>query len=511
MHQIERCFAGLTDVIENILNLKAPELPHPTGLILASLHRNAKAALALAPDGLLNESYLLMRVAIDAGVTFTYLIESDDAERKSYVAQAPASIYLKSATPQELLLQAKASEALDSVPPHSLKPIRERIDALTSKGVINGDAWLVVVASVFPHSSELLRGGLHAYVPPFLKEDKPGQTRRAGDHLTTLYFLVGEVLCEIIGICSKHVAIPQLNEGAQRLRARLHSLMERATDGIDDPVQGTWGRLEMVEHLGSREISKCLADFEAAFELTYEAAVIAPTLRKATQRAEFRHAALYLRRALNDFRAVWILLARGYTSQAAACAGSLFEASLATACLLRPDKIQEFEAKLNSATGNDFPWKPMHMAKVACAGVGKDINDPNPDFQNAWRSLYARYAWLSKIRHSTFQSVIHDIGSSRMDCGQYVVMAVPNATEEDLPVKLGVAIGAIADLQRAISAVVKALGYGEETGVATFDERMRLAGEKIGELVKRLSEMENPITIQRTEFLRRHPPVPKGN
>jgi hypothetical protein len=325
-----------------------------------------------------------------------------------------------------------------------------------------------------------------------------------------LYFMVGEFLFELICICSKRLNAPQFKDEAERFRCRLMDLMEKAHMGIDDPVQGTWGRLERVEHLGLQRISKHLADFEHAFELTYEAGVIAPTLRKVNQHSEFRHAALYFRRALNDFRAVWVLLTQGYTSQASTCAGSLFEASLATICLLKSENVQDFEAKLQSPTGNDFPWKPMKMAKMACAD-GKDLNDPSPDYQNAWRSLYARYAWLSKIRHSTFQSVLHDTSASMLDHGQYVVMAIPNSAEEDIPVKVGIAIGALADLQHAISAMTKAFGYGEQTGNPLFDERMRRSGEKIGDLVKKFSDLNNPITIQRTEFMLRHPPVPKTN
>jgi hypothetical protein len=252
--------------------------------------------------------------------------------------------------------------------------------------------------------------------------------------------------------------------------------------------------------------SNDLEEFEDVFQLSYEVGVIIPTLPHEKQKESYRHAALYLRRALNDFRSVWVLLEMGYTSQASTCAGSLFETSLATICLLKPEKIVEFEAKLNSATGNDFPWKPMHMAKVVCA-EGRDLDDPSPEYQNAWRALYARYAWLSKLRHSTFQSVIHDSKAAMTDSG-YAIIAIPNSSDADLPVKIAIAFGAIADLHNAINSWVKAFGFIDKTGVATFDERLKLADEKIALLMKRHSMLKNPISIQRTEFIRRHPPVP---
>ncbi len=195
----------------------------------------------------------------------------------------------------------------------------------------------------------------------------------------------------------------------------------------------------------------------------------------------------------------------GYTSQASSCAGSLFETSLATICLLKPEKIREFELKLSSQTGNDFPWKPMHMTKFVCADGG-DLEDPNPEYQNRWRALYARYAWLSKIRHSTFQSVVHDAKAAMLDSG-YAIIAVPNSCEEDLPVKSAICFGAIADLHNAINSWVKAFGFDEKTGDPAFDDRLKLADAKIVSLMKQHSMLKNPISIQRTEFMRRHPPV----
>jgi hypothetical protein len=285
--------------------------------------------------------------------------------------------------------------------------------------------------------------------------------------------------------------------------------MQRMHSGIDDPVQGGWDRLDRIEHWGRRRISRQLAEFENGFRLSYEAGIIAPALGHDGKPKKFKHAALYLRRALNDLRAVWVLLSTGYTSQAATCAGSLFESSLACSCLLRPEKIQAFEARLTSATGNDFPWGPMEMTRMLCA-EGGDLNNPDPEYQNAWRSLYARYVWLSQLRHSTFQSVVHDVGGSKLDCGEYVIMALPNCTEADLPVKLGIAVGALADIQQATRSFVTACGFGEQTGNALFDNRMHEAHERLTDLVRCLSATKNPITIARTRFLLRHPPVERN-
>jgi hypothetical protein len=90
-------------------------------------------------------------------------------------------------------------------------------------------------------------------------------------------------------------------------------------------------------------------------------------------------------------------------------------------------------------------------------------------------------------------------------------MAIPNCDEADLPVKLGIAVGALADIQDATGSMLKAFGYGEQTDRTLFDDRWRKATEELSGLIQRVSNLENPITIARTRFLRRHPPVSNPN
>lgn len=317
-----------------------------------------------------------------------------------------------------------------------------------------------------------------------------------------------EILCDSIRFCSNHIHVEQLYLRAKRIHEQVVRIMDKRILGIEDPVQGGWSRLERLEHLASKRLSPQLEEFEDAFKFSYEAALVAPTLRKQSDVGKFRHAALYFRRALNDLRATWVLLTNGYTAQASTCAGSLFESCLASICLLDDANVREFETKLQSPTGNDFAWGAMAMAKMVCA-KGHDLIVPNPKYENSWRSLYARYVWLSQIRHCTFQSVVHEVAAGKLDCGDYFVMAVPNCTDQDLPVKIGIAVSALADLQDATNAFVSALGYEGVTGNVLFDERKRRAEEVIAKLVGKFSQMKNPITIARTKFVIRHPPLPE--
>ena len=177
-HEMEVCFAHMVKVLEEILCTKIKAFPHPTGILLANIHQNANAALSLTPDECLNEVYLIMRVLVDTGITFSCLLVSDDTERKKYFEQSPARPFLKSSTPEQLLEQAKALAEVDAIPPHRMSSIRERIEILGRKAGVDRDACLMVVASVFPHSSEVLCGGPYAYALRFMQGAVSGRSSR---------------------------------------------------------------------------------------------------------------------------------------------------------------------------------------------------------------------------------------------------------------------------------------------------------------------------------------------
>jgi len=83
-------------------------------------------------------------------------------------------------------------------------------------------------------------------------------------------------------------------------------------DGLS-PVDGLWARMESIEINASVTILKQLQDFAELFKNAYEAGVIVPTLKPAiSPEVNLQCAALLLKRALNDFRGVWILLIKAF-------------------------------------------------------------------------------------------------------------------------------------------------------------------------------------------------------
>ncbi len=178
-HEMQLCFAKMVKVLEEILAAEGKNLPHPTGLLLANMRQNARAILSVANDESVNEAYLVMRVLVDTGVSFGCLLVSDESERKKYFEQTPSSTYLRGATPEQLLDEAKSLGEIDVIPAHRLNTLKHRIEFLARKAEIKHDAWLMIAAAIFPHSSELLCGGPYAY-SRCLSTGK-GEGRRASD------------------------------------------------------------------------------------------------------------------------------------------------------------------------------------------------------------------------------------------------------------------------------------------------------------------------------------------
>jgi hypothetical protein len=93
--------------------------------------------------------------------------------------------------------------------------------------------------------------------------------------------------------------------------------------------QGLWLANNMMEAAAASVISQQLSPFTSTVRDCYETGVEVATLpAKGPTKSHMLVAALFLKRSLNDFRATWVLLHLGYTSQAAAVAGSLYENAL---------------------------------------------------------------------------------------------------------------------------------------------------------------------------------------
>ena len=254
--------------------------------------------------------------------------------------------------------------------------------------------------------------------------------------------------------------------------------------------EGLWNALTEMEATADRVLTETLKPFEAAFRSSYEAGVQAPTLiGRRHKQADMMAAAPFLKRTLNDLRCVWILLLRGYTSQAAAVAASLFENALATFCLAGDERSA---GSLESEPSHDIPWSPKEMVKKWAA---VEERAGTREYELRWREAYGAYKWLCKIKHPTQRSALHDTIATRLR-DEYVVMAAPNLASEDQELKATVAALSLSRALQAIGRFAEGLDPEKATDeYRQFDARIAAAGTQAIEAFKAIAKGPLPFDI----------------
>ena len=125
---------------------------------------------------------------------------------------------------------------------------------------------------------------------------------------------------------------------------------------------GLWDALSPLELASSPKIAEMLKPFKQPITDCCECGVEVPTLpckRDATK--DIGVAALFLKRLLNDLRAVWNLLLLGYTSQAGSVAAAAFENALITSCVADNALMAK---KLQSSQSGGSPWSVPDLCKM---------------------------------------------------------------------------------------------------------------------------------------------------
>jgi hypothetical protein len=146
------------------------------------------------------------------------------------------------------------------------------------------------------------------------------------------------------------------------------------------------------------------------------------------------------------------------------------------------------------------------MAKMVVQGEGKKPH--SKEFENSWRALYAHYSWLCQVKHSSRHSVIHDTSASTLVGKGYVVMALPNVREEDVPVKSMVAIISLQRMLECTEAFAHALGFREKLpNDFRFAERFQSARDSSWRAFEPHLKALQPISISKSRFAKKNPPL----
>jgi len=213
-------------------------------------------------------------------------------------------------------------------------------------------------------------------------------------------------------------------------------------------------------------------------------------------------AALFLKRTLTDLRAVWVLLMKGYTSQAGSVAASLYENALGTVVISRGKSAL---SELQRSSSGELPWGAQELSKKAASIWVKEQKQNKPaknglEYERTWRYLYATYKWLCQIKHPTLKSAFHDAGSTARDPKTYVVMAAPDLRNEDLPVKVTIAGVSFSRTHQAITAFVQTLNPNQKNErYKDFERRMTVSFQEALRAAI-LSSKDLPFTIQGSKF-----------
>lgn len=257
-----------------------------------------------------------------------------------------------------------------------------------------------------------------------------------------------------------------------------------------EDARGLWEALSAVELACTPQIAEQLKPFSRPITDCYECGVEAPTLRgKRDQTKDIAVAALFLKRSLNDLRAVWNLLLLGYTSQAGSVAAAAFENALITTCVA--GKIDRANELLDSQTG-DSPWSVTELCKMHVKQLHEGADESvkalsGKEFEIAWRELYAQYMWLCKIKHPTIPSALHDAFSVSLQAGEYIIMAAPDTRPEDLPNKVMILVVTINRIWSAIRSFTRAREIdAKNPKVIDWNERL-------DSVTKNLSEALEPV------------------
>lgn len=270
---------------------------------------------------------------------------------------------------------------------------------------------------------------------------------------------------------------------------------------------GFWDLLSTLERAEAPKLAKALKPFAQLTANCYECGIEVPTLpHKHRKTADISVAGLFLKRSLNDLRAIWNLLVSGYTSQAGAVAASAFENTLVVTCVAgNLDRANEF---LKSKSG-ELPWSVVDMCKMHIQQLDENRKKPKVyserEFENSWSALYAHYVWLCMVKHPTMQSAVHDAFSVKIDKHQYGIMAAPDTRAKDLPNKAMVLVVTINRIVNAIHRFAQAYEVDtKDSRVVSWQQRLDSIFPDIDKAMEPLWDTSPPISIGSSKFAQQY-------
>jgi hypothetical protein len=273
-----------------------------------------------------------------------------------------------------------------------------------------------------------------------------------------------------------------------------------------ETVESLWPILDDVERLVRDEVRADVQEWEKVVRACIEAGTLAPMVpSKNHGRLQFIAAGPFLKRALNDLRCVWILIERGYSTQAASVAASLYENAL-TAAILASDEKLAIEARKTKYA--EIPWTPKQLAQLNARReiafqekTGK--RSTNKEYEDAWTISYFNYKWLCQIKHPTWQAVHHDVRGALVTENEYAIRPGPNNVKEDMQLKARILGVSVTQVFVASRSFVLALECDESTPeYESFEKKVNFVWAGVRDLMKKEYGKPSPISLLDRSFVK---------
>ncbi len=271
-------------------------------------------------------------------------------------------------------------------------------------------------------------------------------------------------------------------------------------------VDSLWSVLPDLESASRDGMDRALLAWEKLIQRCIEAGALAPMV-VASKPTDVRlmAAAPFLKRTLDDLRAVWLLVQVGYSAQAASVAAALFENALTAAVIAESTTLAK--QALNSKN-LDIPWSAKDLCQLDAKREGRlaEQRGEKPtakEYEDSWSVSYLHYKWLCQIKHPTLQAAFHAAKASAVGPNEFAVRPGPNNLPEDVQLKVRVvAISLTKTLQAAKSFFLTVAGDEASAEYQAFEDKVNEVHFGIMDQIKHQYGKESPIQVLDRGFLK---------
>lgn len=273
-----------------------------------------------------------------------------------------------------------------------------------------------------------------------------------------------------------------------------------------ETVEGIWPLLDDVERVVRDEVLKSFSEWEAVVRACEEAGMLAPMVPSTNSGSPSLVAAgPFLKRALNDLRAVWLLIERGYSTQAACVAASLYENALTASVIAGDEKLAQEAKKTKYA---EIPWTPKQLAQLnsrreIAIQEKSGHKSTAKEYEDAWTISYFNYKWLCQIKHPTWQAVYHDVQGALISATEYAIRPGPNNITDDGQIKARILGVSVSQAFIATRSFFLALDGDESSAeYIAYENKANFVHSEVRRLMKKEYGKSSPISVLDRSFIK---------